>query len=77
MRKFVSMLAAATFAVTALTGAAYAKKPMVGGAAMYANKNIVEDGPPYIRRYNHIAGIGRYMFRSDRDIARPSAGASR
>ncbi|MBN9002544.1 MAG: fasciclin domain-containing protein, partial [Rhizobiales bacterium] len=43
MRKFVSMLAAATFAVTALTGAAYAKNPMVGGAAMYANKNIVQN----------------------------------
>lgn len=43
MRKFVSMLAAATFALTALTGAAYAKNPMVGGAAMYANKNIVQN----------------------------------
>lgn len=43
MRKFVSMIAAAAFAVTALTGAVYAKNPMVGGAAMYANKNIVQN----------------------------------
>jgi hypothetical protein len=37
----------------------------------YANMNIDDDGPPNIRRYNHIAGLGRYIFRSDRDIARP------
>ena len=37
----------------------------------YANMNIDEDGPPNVRQYNHIAGLGRYMFRSDRDIARP------
>ncbi len=43
MRKFVSMIAAATFAVTALTGAAYAKNPMVGGAAMYPDKTIVQN----------------------------------
>ncbi|UJQ93130.1 fasciclin domain-containing protein [Mariluticola halotolerans] len=30
-------------AVTALTGAAYAENPMVGGAAMYEDKNIVEN----------------------------------
>ncbi len=29
--------------VTALTGAAYAENPMVGGAAMYEDKNIVEN----------------------------------
>lgn len=30
-------------AATALTGAAYAENPMVGGAAMYEDKNIVEN----------------------------------
>ncbi len=30
-------------AVTALTGTAYAENPMVGGAAMYEDKNIVEN----------------------------------
>ena len=37
----------------------------------YANITIDENGPPNIRSYNHIAGLGRYMFRSDRDITRP------
>lgn len=37
----------------------------------YANISIDESGPPQIRSYNHIAGLGRYMFRSDRDITRP------
>jgi uncharacterized surface protein with fasciclin (FAS1) repeats len=43
MRKIVSMIAAGAFAATAFTGAAFAENPMVGGAAMYANKNIVQN----------------------------------
>ena len=41
MRTVTSTLFAAAF--TALAGAAYAENPMVGGAAMYANKNIVQN----------------------------------
>jgi len=37
----------------------------------YASINVDEDGPPNIRGYSHIAGLGRYMFRADRDIVRP------
>jgi hypothetical protein len=37
----------------------------------YTNVNIDENGPPNVRQYNHLAGLGRYIFRSDRDIARP------
>jgi hypothetical protein len=37
----------------------------------YASVNIDDEGPPNIRRYNHIGGVGRYLFRSDRDIVRP------
>lgn len=37
----------------------------------YASMNIDGGGPPDVRRYNHIAGLGRYIFRSDRDIVRP------
>jgi uncharacterized surface protein with fasciclin (FAS1) repeats len=43
MRKFATLLLAGTIAVSALATAAYAENPMVGGAAMYANKNIVEN----------------------------------
>ena len=43
MRKFVSFLAAGAIAVSALATIAYADNPMVGGAAMYADKNIVEN----------------------------------
>src|SRR5580698_9146396 len=43
MRKFATLLLAGTIAVSAFATAAYAKNPMVGGAAMYANKNIVEN----------------------------------
>ena len=44
MRKFASTLLAGAVAVSALAGAAYAQNnPMVGGAPMYANKNIVEN----------------------------------
>jgi len=43
MRKIMSMIAAGAFAATAFTGAAFAENPMVGGAAMYANKNIVQN----------------------------------
>lgn len=37
----------------------------------YASMNINDGGPPNVRRYSHIGGLGRYMFRSDRDIVRP------
>lgn len=43
MRKLATLLLAGTIAVSALAGAAYAQNPMVGGAAMYATKNIVEN----------------------------------
>jgi len=43
MRRFATLLLASTIAVSALATAAYAENPMVGGAAMYANKNIVEN----------------------------------
>lgn len=43
MRKFVSIFAAGAIAVSALASAAYAENPMVGGAAMPADKNIVEN----------------------------------
>ena len=43
MRRFATLLLAGTMAVSALATAAYAENPMVGGAAMYANKNIVEN----------------------------------
>ncbi|AZO40573.1 fasciclin domain-containing protein [Mesorhizobium sp. M7D.F.Ca.US.005.01.1.1] len=43
MRRFATLLLAGTIAVSALATAAYAENPMVGGAAMYANKNIVEN----------------------------------
>ncbi|TIS60090.1 MAG: fasciclin domain-containing protein [Mesorhizobium sp.] len=43
MRKFATLLLAGTVAISALATAAYAQNPMVGGAAMYATKNIVEN----------------------------------
>ncbi len=43
MRKFTATLFAGAVALSALAGAAYAENPMVGGAAMYADKNIVEN----------------------------------
>src|SRR6188768_3962243 len=43
MRKFNSILLASAVALTTLAGAAYAENPMVGGAAMPADKNIVEN----------------------------------
>ncbi|CCV10044.1 fasciclin domain-containing protein [Mesorhizobium sp. STM 4661] len=43
MRKLATLLLAGTVAASALAGAAYAQNPMVGGAAMYATKNIVEN----------------------------------
>ncbi len=42
-RKIAAALFAGSMAFTALGGVAYAKNPMVGGAAMYANKNIIEN----------------------------------
>jgi uncharacterized surface protein with fasciclin (FAS1) repeats len=42
MSKNVSLTAAALLAV-ACVGSALADNPMVGGAAMYANKNIVQN----------------------------------
>jgi len=39
----MALAGAAIFALTSITGVAYAKDPMVGGAPMYANKNIVEN----------------------------------
>jgi uncharacterized surface protein with fasciclin (FAS1) repeats len=43
MRSFTSTLFAGAVAFVALSGAAYAENPMVGGAPMYADKNIVEN----------------------------------
>ncbi len=43
MRMLTSTLLAGAIAFGALAGAAYAENPMVGGAAMYADKNIVEN----------------------------------
>lgn len=43
MRKFATALFAGAVAFSALSTVAYAENPMVGGAAMYANKNIVEN----------------------------------
>ena len=43
MRKFASFVAAGAIAVSAFATVAYADNPMVGGAAMYADKNIVEN----------------------------------
>jgi len=39
----MALAGAAIFALTSIAGVAYAKDPMVGGAPMYANKNIVEN----------------------------------
>jgi uncharacterized surface protein with fasciclin (FAS1) repeats len=43
MRKFATLLLSGTVAISALATIAYAQNPMVGGAAMYAQKNIVEN----------------------------------
>ena len=43
MRTFTTALFAGAVALTALASAAYAENPMVGGAPMYADKNIVEN----------------------------------
>ena len=43
MRKLASILFAGAAAFSALAASAYADNPMVGGAAMYADKNIVEN----------------------------------
>src|SRR6201996_5167219 len=43
MLKTTIRIAALAVALSAATGAAYAKNPMVGGAPMYATKNIVEN----------------------------------
>lgn len=43
MHKITKLLFAGTVAISALAGIAYAKNPMVGGAPMYAEKNIVEN----------------------------------
>lgn len=43
MRSLTTTLLAGAVAFTALVGSAYAENPMVGGAAMYADKNIVEN----------------------------------
>ena len=43
MRKFATLLLAGPIAVSALATVAYAENPMVGGAAMFATKNIVEN----------------------------------
>ncbi len=39
----MAVAAAALTALTTMSGTAFAKDPMVGGAPMYANKNIVEN----------------------------------
>ena len=43
MRKFSSILLAGAVALSTLATVAYAENPMVGGAAMFADKNIVEN----------------------------------
>ena len=43
MRRFATLLLAGTIAVSALATVAHAENPMVGGAAMFADKNIVEN----------------------------------
>jgi uncharacterized surface protein with fasciclin (FAS1) repeats len=43
MRKFATLFVAGTVAFSAFASVAYAENPMVGGAAMYAEKNIVEN----------------------------------
>jgi len=43
MRKFATLLLAGTVALTTLGTAAYAKNPHVGGAAMFEDKNIVQN----------------------------------
>ena len=43
MRTFTTAFFAGAVALTALASTAYAENPMVGGAAMYADKNIVEN----------------------------------
>src|ERR1700712_1166866 len=43
MMKTTLRIAALAVALSAATGAAYAKDPMVGGAPMYASKNIIEN----------------------------------
>jgi uncharacterized surface protein with fasciclin (FAS1) repeats len=43
MRKFATTFFAGAVAFSALAGVAYAKDPMVGGAPMYASKNIIQN----------------------------------
>ena len=43
MRKFTATLLAGAVALSTFATVAYAENPMVGGAAMYADKNIVEN----------------------------------
>jgi len=43
MRNFKAFLLAGSVALGTLTSLAYAENPMVGGAAMFADKNIVEN----------------------------------
>ncbi|MEO9339210.1 fasciclin domain-containing protein [Mesorhizobium sp. SB112] len=43
MRKLTSILFASAVAFSALAGSAYAENPKVGGAAMFTDKNIVEN----------------------------------
>jgi len=43
MRKLTSILFASAIAFSALAGSAYAENPKVGGAAMFTDKNIVEN----------------------------------
>ncbi|TJV03321.1 MAG: fasciclin domain-containing protein, partial [Mesorhizobium sp.] len=43
MRKLATLLLASTIGLSALGAVAYAANPMVGGAPMYAKKNIIEN----------------------------------
>jgi len=43
MTKLKTLLATTTIAATVFTGSAFAENPMVGGAAMYEDKNIIEN----------------------------------
>ena len=50
----IKLLTAASIIATAFVGTAFAENPMVGGAAMYPNKNIVQNAQ--LERSHHSRG---------------------
>lgn len=44
--KLSALALGAMLSVSTLVGLAYAENPMVGGAAMYEDKNIIENARP-------------------------------